>query len=137
MTGIEALLYYVLWMVLLTFLYVTHRIPLVLIGKKTADTWTRGRGTDDPAWMLRAQHAHANAVENVALFAVVVLAAAALDRNAVVDGLAAYVLYARIGQSVIHLLGTSFIHVLIRATLFLVQIALIVYMAWQLLQPVA
>lgn len=135
MTGIEALLYYVLWMVVLVLLYVGHRIPLVLIGRKPADTWTRGRTTDDPGWIVRAHHAHLNAVENLALFAAVVLAAAALGRNAVVDGLSAYVLYARIGQGLIHLLGTGFIHVLIRATLFLVQIVLIVYMAWMLLQP--
>lgn len=133
MTGIEALLYYILWMVVLVLLYIGHRIPLGLLGKKPADTWTRGRATDDAAWLIRAQHAHANAVENLPLFAGVVLAAAALGRSAVVDPLASIVLYARIGQTLIHLLGTGYFHVLIRATLFLVQIGILVYWAWQLL----
>lgn len=137
MTGIEALLYYVLWMIVLVLLYVGHRIPLVLIGKKQANYWTRGNTTDDAGWQVRAQHAHANTVENVGLFAAVVLAAAALDRSAVVDPLACWVVYARVGQSVVHLLGTGFFHVLIRATLFVVQLGIIAYWAWMLLQPVA
>lgn len=132
MTGIEALMYYVLWMIVLVFLYVGHRIPLVLLGKKPADSWTRGRDGGDAAWQTRAQHAHMNAVENVALFAAVVLGAAALGKSAVVDPLACYVVYARVGQSVIHLLGTGFVHILIRATLFLVQLVLVGYMAYML-----
>jgi uncharacterized MAPEG superfamily protein len=137
MSGIEALLYYVLWMVVLVLLYVGHRIPLVLIGKKPANYWTRGNSTDDAGFLVRAQHAHANTVENIGLFAAVVLAAAALDRSSVVDGLACWVLYARVGQSVVHLIGTSFILVLIRATLFIVQLAIIAYWAFMLLQPAA
>ncbi len=133
MTGIEALLYYLLWMVLLTLIYTGPRIPLALLGKRPADHWTRGKTTDDSAFFIRASHAHANCVENFALFAVVVLVAAATQQNGVVDGLACYVLFARILQSVVHLIGTSFILVLMRATFFLVQVALVVYMAFGLL----
>ena len=137
MTGIEALLYYVLWMVVLVLLYVGHRIPLVLIGKKPANYWTRGNTTDDIPFLVRAQHAHANTVENIGIFAAVVLAAAVMGRSAVVDPLACWVLYARIGQSVVHLIGTGFVLVLIRATLFVVQLGIIAYWAWMLLQPAA
>ena len=137
MTGIEALLYYVLWMVVLVLLYVGHRIPLVLIGKKPANYWTRGNTTDDIPFLGRAQHAHANTVENIGIFAAVVLAAAVMGRSAVVDPLACWVLYARIGQSVVHLIGTGFVLVLIRATLFVVQLGIIAYWAWMLLHPAA
>ena len=137
MTGIEALLYYVLWMVVLVLLYVGHRIPLVLIGKKPANYWTRGNTTDDIPFLVRAQHAHANTVENIGIFAAVVLAAAVMGRSAVVDPLACWVLYARIGQSVVHLIGTGFVLVLIRATLFVVQLGIIAYWAWMLLHPAA
>lgn len=137
MTGIEALLYYVLLMIVLAFSYASYRVPLVLSGKKAADTWTRGKPVEDPGIVTRASHAHANAVENIPLFAAVVLAAAAMGQSAVVDGLACYVLYARLAQTVIHLIGTSFILVLLRATFWIAQIALIAYMAWQLLCPVA
>lgn len=133
MSGIEALLYYVLWMIALVLIYIGHRVPLVLLGKKPASYWTRGNATDDAGWQVRTQHAHSNAVENIPLFAAVVLAAYALGNPAAVDTLAPYVLYARIGQSLIHMAGTSFLHVLIRATLFIAQIVLIVMMALKLL----
>lgn len=137
MTGLMAVLYYVLWMVALLLMYVGHRVPLMLIGKKAANYWSRGNSTDDIGFVVRASHAHANAVENLPLFAAVVFAAMLMDRAAVVDSLACWVVYARVAQSVMHLLGTSIVLVLARASFFLVQIGLIVYMAVQLIQPVA
>ena len=137
MTGIEALMYYVLWMFALVLFYGTYRVPLSLTGKKPMNHWEREKPVDDPGIVVRARHAHANCVENIALFAVVVLAAAVLGRSAVVDGLACYVLGARVAQSVVHLIGTPPILVWIRASLFFVQVGLIAYMAWQLLHPVA
>lgn len=137
MTGIEALLYYVLLMIALVLIYAGQRIPLALLGKKPIDSWTRGRAVVDPEFIVRAQHAHANTVENIGLFAVVVLAAALLGRSNVVDAVAVYILGARVAQVVVHLIGTSFILIMLRATFFLAQIALIGYVAWQLLCPVA
>lgn len=136
MTGIEALLYYVLLMIALVLIYAGQRIPLALLGKKPIDSWTRGRAVDDPGIVVRAQHAHANTVENLPLFAAVVFAAAVLDRSNVIDAVACYILGARVAQVVVHLIGTSFILIMLRATFFLAQIALIGYVAWQLLCPV-
>ena len=51
----------------------------------------------------------------------------------VVNAVAAYVLYARVAQSLIHISGTSFIQVMARATCFLAQVVLIFYMAFSLL----
>lgn len=136
MTGIEALLYYVLWMIVLVLFYAGYRIPLVLTFKRPADAWGRGKPVEDPGIVVRASHAHANSVENIPLFAAVVLAAAAMGQSAVVDGLAAWVLYARVAQGVVHLIGTSFVLVLLRATFFLAQLGLIAYMAWGLLKAV-
>lgn len=130
MTGIEALMYYVLFMVVILLVNVGHRIPLVLLGKKPGNFWTRGNETGESGVIVRAGHAHANCVENLPLFAAVVLAAAATGQAAVVDGCAAWVLYARIAQSVVHLIGTSTPLVLARATFFLVQVILVVYMAY-------
>ncbi len=136
-TGLEALLYYVLLMIALVIIYAGHRIPLALLGKKPIDSWTRGRSVEDPGLVVRASHAHANTVENLGLFAVVVLAAAAMDRSNVVDAVAVYILGARLAQVAVHLIGTSFVLIMMRATFFLVQLALIGYVAWQLLCPVA
>lgn len=132
MTGIEALMYYVLWMFALVLFYGSYRVPLSLTGKKAINHWERGNPVDDPGVVVRARHAHANCVENIALFAAVVLAAAALGKSAVVDGLAAYVIGARVAQSLVHLIGTSAMLVWIRATLFFIQVGLIGYMAYTL-----
>ena len=40
---------------------------------------------------------------------------------------------ARIGQSLVHLIGTSFPLVFIRASLFLAQVALMLYLAFALM----
>lgn len=133
MTGIEALLYYVLLMVVLVLIYAGYRIPLVLTFKKPADSWGRDKKPDDPGIVTRASHAHANTVENLPLFAAVVLTAAVMNQNAVVDSLACYVLFARLAQVGVHLIGTSFILVLLRATFFLAQLGIIAYIAWTLL----
>lgn len=137
MTGIEALLYYVLLMIALVLIYAGPRIPIALTGKKPIDSWTRGNPVVDPGFIVRATHAHANTVENFPLFAAVVFAAALLNRSNVVDAVACYILGARLAQVTVHLIGTSFILIMLRATFFLVQLALVGYVALQLLCPVA
>ncbi len=133
MTAFTAMLLYLVWTLLLALSYALYRVPLVLMGSKNADHWERGQESDDPAILQRAKGAHLNCVENFPLFAAVVLAGAALDQMATINAVAAYVLYARIGQSVMHLIGTSFVLILVRATLFLIQVLLVLYMAFGLL----
>lgn len=133
MTGFTAVLLYAGWTLALALLYALPRVPVVLLGRKPADAWTRGNRNPDPGILVRASHAHMNCVENFPVFAAVVVVAALMQKSAIVDALAAYVLYARLGQSTIHLIGTSFLLVLIRATLFLAQVGLILWMIWQLL----
>ncbi|HUP91809.1 MAG TPA: MAPEG family protein [Solimonas sp.] len=133
MTGMTALLLFTLWTLVLAFTYVGYRVGLVLLMKKKANSWTRGLPTDDPGVITRAHHAHLNCVENLPVFAAIVLAAAALGRNEVVDGLAQWVLYARVAQSLVHLSGISHWQVFIRANLYVVQVALFVWMIWGLL----
>lgn len=133
MTGFTAVLLYAAWTLALALMYAVPRVPSVLTGRKRADAWTRGNQNEDPPILVRASHAHANCVENFAVFAGVVVVAALLQKSAIVDAIAAYVLYARIGQSTVHLIGTSFWLVLVRATLFLSQVGLILFAIWQLL----
>jgi uncharacterized MAPEG superfamily protein len=133
MTALTALLLFTAWTALLALIYAVPRVPQVLLGKRRADAWTRGNPSIDPPILMRAQHAHLNCVENLPLFAAVVLVAVALGQTGVVDPVAAWVLYARVAQSVVHLIGTSFILVFARATFFLAQIALILYMIWGLI----
>lgn len=130
MTGLMALAGFAGVTLLLPLIYAGYRIPLVLTGSKTADHWTRGRQEDDPGLITRIKHAHLNCVENLAPFAVVVLLALALDRTAVTDSLAQFVLYARLVQIAVHAIGTSFLLVLARATMFIVQVLLMLYMLY-------
>lgn len=132
MTSLQALLGFGAWTLLMVFVVVNWRVLEILRGKK-ANSWTRGAEAERPALVKRAEHAHMNCVENLPLFAVIVLGAAALGKSAVTDPVAGYVLYARIGQSVVHLLGTSHWLVLVRATFWTIQIGLFAYMFWGLL----
>lgn len=135
MTAVTALLCFVVWTILLALSYATYRVPLILTGSKKASHWERNASNpvDDPAILQRAKGAHLNCVENLPLFAAVVLAAVATNQAAVVDGIAAYVFYARIVQSVMHLLGQSFLFIAVRATFFVIQLLLILYMAFSLI----
>ena len=133
MTGITALLLFAVWTLVLMFIYAGYRIALVLAMKKKANSWTRGQPTDDPPFITRASHAHINCVENLPVFAAIVLAAYALGKVPVVDTVAAWVLYLRIAQSVTHLIGISHWLVFIRGTFFTLQALLYLYMVWGLL----
>ena len=132
MTGITALLLFAAWTLVLMLTYVFYRTGLVATGSKRADSWTRGRPTDDPGFIVRAQHAHMNCVENLPVFAAIVLAAYALGRPVIADHVAPYVLGARVAQSAVHLVGVSHWLVFIRGGLFTIQVALFLYMIWEL-----
>ena len=65
--------------------------------------------------------------------ATVGLAAVATGNAAVTDPLAMVLLYLRIAQSVVHLISTAVPFVLIRATLFVGQLAIVLYWSYALL----
>jgi uncharacterized MAPEG superfamily protein len=132
MTGIIAVLGFALWTLLLVFISVNWRVLEVLRGK-AANSWGRNDAIAKPAIVVRMEHAHFNCLENLPIFATLVFAAYLLNKNAVVDGLACYVLYLRVAQSVTHLLGTSHLLVLARATFFTLQVLMFFYMFWKLL----
>jgi uncharacterized MAPEG superfamily protein len=133
MTGITALLLFAAWTLVLMFIYVNYRVVLTLTLKKAANSWGRAAADSDPPFVQRAHHAHLNAVENLPVFAAIVLAASALGKAPVVDAVAAWVLYLRLAQSVTHLIGTTALLVFIRANFFLLQALLYCYMIWGLL----
>lgn len=128
MLSLHALIGFTAWTVLLVILVFAWRgIEIVVNGKK-ADSWTRGKDVETPGLVRRIEHAHMNCVENLPLFAAIVLAAAAMGRSAVTEPYAAYVLYARVAQSITHMIGVSHWLVMLRATFWAVQLALFVVM---------
>ncbi len=132
MTTFQALLGFTAWTLLLVSLVFVYR-SLRFVTGTPVNSWPRGaRAAHDPAWVQRVADAHANCLENLPVFAVIVLAAAALDKTALIAPLAPWVLYARVGQGVAHLLGTSQLLVLARATFWTLQLALFFWMLWAL-----
>lgn len=135
MTGLIAVLLYVAWMQMLTLAYAFPRVPMALFGGRRFSDWERTETNTDPGIMVRAKGAHLNCVENFPLFAGVVVVAALTGQSAVADGLAGYILLARIGQGVSHLAGTAPLLVLLRATFFLAQVGMIFWLCYRLIQP--
>lgn len=134
MSALQSLLGFAAWTLLLiaaVFLYRGMRF----LGGTPINHWPRqAKPTDDAPLVKRLEDAHANCLENLPLFAVIVLAAAALGRLADIQVLAPWVLYARIGQSLAHLSGTGKINVFVRASFWSVQLGLF---AWMLVKLMA
>lgn len=132
MTALSALIGFTAWTLLLVLLVFAYRGARFLTGKPI-NSWPRGaKPADDAPLVKRIEDAHANCLENLPVFAVIVLAAAALGRLGAVDALAPFVLYARIGQSLAHLWGTGTLQVLVRASFWAVQLMLFVWMLFRL-----
>jgi uncharacterized MAPEG superfamily protein len=132
MSGITALLLFAAWTLVLMLVYVNYRVLQIFSGRKRADSWTRGRPTDDPSFIERAQHAHMNCIENLPVFGAIVLSAYAVGRPGVADAFGGYVLWLRLAQSIVHLIGVSHWLVFIRGNLFTIQVILFLVMIWQL-----
>jgi uncharacterized MAPEG superfamily protein len=132
MTGITALIGFTAWTLLLVFIVFDWRFIEVLRGKP-ANSWGRGAAIASPSLITRIEHAHLNCLENLPVFAALVLAAVAEDKRAVIDLAGPFVLYFRLAQSACHLAGTSHWLVFVRANFYFVQWLLFAYMTWSLL----
>jgi uncharacterized MAPEG superfamily protein len=133
MTAIQALLGFAAWTAILVLGVFLYR-GLRFVTGTPINHWPRGaKPADDAAFVKRLEDAHANCLENLPLFAVIVLGAAATGRLEVIAPLAPWVLYARIGQSLTHLTGVGQLQVLVRATFWSVQLGLMLWMLFKLL----
>jgi uncharacterized MAPEG superfamily protein len=128
MTAYQALLGFTAWTLLLVLGVFLYRGVRFLSGTPI-NSWPRGaKLAEDPGVIKRIEDAHANSLENLPIFAVIVLVAGGMGKLGAINELAMYVLYARIGQSLAHLSGGGKINVLIRATFWSVQLALFIWM---------
>ena len=124
---VTALLGFAALYVLLTFALGIFRSGLVLSGKRAADSFSTD-GSDVGAFGRRLNRARDNCYETLPLFAAIALAASLANKISVIDPLAMYLLYARIGQSITHVVSTSLMAINLRFTLFLVQV--VIYAIW-------
>lgn len=133
MTAIQALVGFAAWTALLVLGVFLYRGMRFVTGTPI-NHWPRGaKPATDAAFVKRLEDAHANCLENLPVFAVIVLAAAAMGRIDSIAVFAPWVLYARIGQSLVHLTGTGQLQVLVRATFWAVQLGLMLWMLFKLL----
>lgn len=127
-TSMAALLGFAAWTLVLIVVMLGYRGTRVVAGQLKADAWTRGRAVEDPPVIKRLTDAHANCLELLPVVGAVLLAAAVTDNAAVTNGLALWLLAARIGQSVAHIISVHHLVIFFaRFPLFLVQVAILVY----------
>ncbi len=121
------------WTLLLALIMVGNRFLNSFGGKKIPLNEFSLDGDDLPGFGRRVTRAHLNCVESLPVFAAIVAAAGLSGQMQVLEGTAIYVLYARLGQSVVHMISASLPASLLRGGLFTAQVALMLYYVTQLL----
>ncbi len=124
-----ALTGFAFWYVLLSVGMGFYRGKYMLGGRKAANTFAPD-GSDLDALGQRITRARDNCYETLPLFVALALAAFMAGRLDITDGLAMWVLYARIAQSITHIASTSVPAVMLRANLFFAQ--MIIYLIWSI-----
>jgi uncharacterized MAPEG superfamily protein len=117
---------YIAWILLLLVSLGGLRTSLTLSGKKAPNSFDPS-GADVSPFSNRLCRAHANCYESFPIFGGLLILAIATDTTAITDGLAYYLIGARVLQSVTHLASTSNVAVLARFAFFGVQIGIAVY----------
>ena len=131
-SSIVAVICFAGWTLVMARVMVNHRVFYVLSGRRKINTFPAD-GVAVSAFQARACRVHANCYENLPVFAALVLGATVAGRSAITDPLAMIAVYARVAQSSVHLISTSESAVMIRATFWTVQIAIMIFWAWRLL----
>ncbi len=121
------------WTLLLALIMATIRMSNLFGGAKIPINKFSPSGEDLPGFGHRVTRAHMNCVENLPIFAALVAAAGLSGQFGVMEGTAMYVLYARLGQSITHMISISPAMVWIRATFFFIQVLLMAWYAVQML----
>lgn len=126
---IFVLLSYISLVLFLLLFLAIYRTFLVL-NKTKAPNKFKSDGSDVSAFGQRLTRVQANAVECFPFIGGLLLLALATNSAVITDGLALWLLAARLGQAAIHLFSTSVIAVQIRFAFFLVQIGICTYWLW-------
>jgi uncharacterized MAPEG superfamily protein len=128
---LTALAGFAAWYVVLTIVMGTFRMGRI-VGGKAANSFAVN-GSDLPGFGERVTRARDNCYETLPIFGALALVAYATNQLAVTDPLAMWLLYARIGQSLTHMVSTSVPAVLVRANLFFAQMLIYLYWSFRLL----
>lgn len=121
-TSAIALIGYVGWTWALLVFLLLYRTASTLGGRAANSFAPDGSGV--PAWVSRLTRAHANCYENLPIFAALVLLALVTGNAAVTDGLALWVLAARVMQSTVHLASIANLAAMVRFSFIAVQVGI-------------
>ena len=125
---------FALWTLILVLSIATFRAVSDLILKRgIALNCFKPDGSDVPGFGQRLTRAHLNSLEVLPIFAAVVLIASLAGQMALLEPTVMYILYARVAQSIAHIISTSIIAVLFRGIFFVIQVALLVSYIWQII----
>ena len=127
-----ALTGFALWTLVLVLALGVSRSLLVMTSPKKANEF-KASGDDCTGFLARLTRAHANCYENLPTFAALIAAAGLSNQFATTDPVALWVLYARVGQSVVHMISVSEQAVFVRFLFYGAQVLLMGYMAIALL----
>ena len=132
-SSLTAIAAYIGWTLALASIIILFRSYMVMTHQKQANGWTRGGDVQDPAMIKRLTDAFQNCLETGPLFFAVILVAQASGQGEVTDGAAFLYIFARIVQSVSHIISAShFMVFFVRFPAFLLQIGLLVWWLAQL-----
>ena len=131
-SSLTALVGFAVWTIALVFLLANVRLAVSMRSGKAVNSFSPDGG-DTEGFPQRLTRVHLNCLELLPVAAAVILAAAVSGNGAVTDPWAMILLYARLGQSTVHMIGTSVPLVLIRATLFVVQLIILAVWSYRLL----
>jgi len=125
-----ALLAYASWTLALIVFIVLYRGSFIITKKRQANEFSPD-GSDVSAFSHRLCRAHANCLENLPIFAAFILFAIVTRQTEVTNSLALVLVFARMGQSIVHLISTSAQAVMLRGTLFSIQLGILIWWACQ------
>jgi uncharacterized MAPEG superfamily protein len=117
------------WTIFLLFVLLGARGHAIFSGGHEPNIFDQ-QGTDVGPFGQRITRAQANSLEWLTIPAALLVYGIATGQSAVTDGLAMVVLYTRLAQSVAHLISTALPMILVRATLFTVQVVIWIIWAW-------
>ncbi|MFT7623324.1 MAG: putative MAPEG superfamily protein [Myxococcota bacterium] len=132
-TAVNALIFFTLWTLALVSIVVGWRSAQVLFRRQAANSFPAGAEHGAP-WYWRCNRAHANCVENIGIFAALVLLGELAGGQTVLwHQLAWAVVFLRIGQTLVHVVSGGQVAVTARVVFFTGQVGSWVAMAILLL----
>ncbi len=114
----------IIWSIVLMFVLLGARTKYALSGQLVFDQ----QGIDLGGTPQRITRAQANSLEWLVIPSALLIYGIATGQSEITDGLAMVALGSRILQSVVHMLSVSLPAILIRATLFTVQV--VIWLIW-------